>query len=118
MSCLFVSFSHFVKESPEVIRNKICDYLATNPKILDEIDAETVIGWENNDKLCSYVERMRKSYTWGGSIEVVAFCHIYNLNVDVLNIRNKENKTIQFIHKKENPTITITWNGGHYEPMR
>ena len=38
MSCLFNSLSYFIKEDSYIIRNKICDYLEQNKKIIDGLD--------------------------------------------------------------------------------
>jgi hypothetical protein len=124
MSCLFNSFSHFkhiVKnDSSEVIRSKICDYLESNPQVLEDIKAEQIVDWESNMKLEDYVRRMRSTSTWGGANEIFCFCKIYNVNVEVINIRDGkiDNNVIQFKNTESNETIKITWSGGHYEPVR
>ncbi len=107
------------------IRNKICDYLLTNPILFDEIDAKTVIEWESNTDLNSYVNRMRSTSTWGGATEIKCFCEIYKCDVEVFNIRNHGNITLltksisfQTSQQQENTKIArVSWNGGHYEPL-
>lgn len=127
MSCLFNSLSKFVSDDSGTIRRKICDYLETNPIIFDDAKAEDVINWESNTSLSSYVLRMRNTSTWGGAIEIRCFCNIYNLNVEVINIRggNRNEKSIFFpksFNSEDNKEtleniVKISWNGGHYEPI-
>jgi hypothetical protein len=127
MSCLFNSFSYFKdivnNDSSEKIRQNICDYLENNPILFDDIKAEDIISWESNCSLEQYIQKMRQLHTWGGANEIKSFCNIYKVNVEVINIRDIkpsifENKPILFLHHEDNKTIKITWNGGHYEPVR
>ncbi len=131
MSCLFNSFSYFKEitnnDSSEIIRNKICNYLETNPIVFDNVNVSDIILWETNSNLTNYIINMRNTSTWGGAIEIFAFCNIYNVNVNVKNIRDSGdssllNNIIQF-KRLESPEsikalIQITWNGGHYEPEK
>jgi hypothetical protein len=130
MSCLFNSFSTFksiVKgDDSFTIRQKICDYLATNPILFDDIKSDTIIEWETNTNLESYIKHMRNTSTWGGAIEIKCFCEIYDCNVEVMNIRNEGfitmiSRNILFqksgTESKEVPLVRISWNGGHYEPL-
>ena len=99
MSCLFNSLSYFINDkSSKDIRNIICDYL------------------ENNN----YIKNMRQTSTWGGAIEIQCACNIWNLKIIVHNIRERNAKNIEFIplNRNFNKIIEITWNGGHYEPIR
>lgn len=117
MSCLFNSLQFFLHENPQIIRNKICDYLENNGKIMDDLTTEEILKFEN-DK--NYIENMRKSNVWGGAIEIQAACNIWNLKIIVKNIRDSNNSIIEFIPINKNYTkcITIQWNGGHYDPIR
>ena len=127
MSCLFNSLSYFVSENSSELRQKICDYLETNPNLMDNMKASQVIYFENGQNLKDYINNMRSISTWGGAIEIKCFCNIYNKNVFVRNIRDHTSSIIEFII---NPKIIknrfncdeknfhITWSGGHYEPVR
>lgn len=131
MSCLFNSFSSFQnvvnKDNSLAIRQKICDYIATNPILFDDINANTIIEWETNMNLQDYVKNMRSTFTWGGAIEIKCFCEIYNCNVEVVNIRSEGGITLLtrniLFQSSKNldlepfPLIRISWNGGHYEPL-
>jgi hypothetical protein len=133
MSCLFNSLSRFVDDNSGEIRRKICDYLETNPILFSEVKAEDIILWESNTTLFNYVSKMRHISTWGGAIEIRAFCNLYNLSVEVVNIRDsKGEKSIFFpcniknvvesneIEENiinEESRAKISWNGGHYEPL-
>lgn len=116
MSCLFNSLSHFINESSSKIREKICDYLEFNLPIIENISTNTILEMEEKN----YVKNMRKSSTWGGGIEIQCACNIYNSTIIVINIRNNPHTSIEFIplHKKIEKIIKISWNGGHYEPIK
>lgn len=128
MSCLFNSLSHFIPENSTQLRNKICDYLLTNPVLIDDLSTKDVILFDSGKSLEQYVSHMRKTSTWGGAIEIRAFCNIYGKNVVVRNIRRRENTKIHFINEvikdklnvngNDEATYHITWSGGHYEPVR
>jgi hypothetical protein len=116
MSCLFNSMSYFLKEDSSTIRQKICDYLENNDKIIDGIETKEILLMDSNN----YIPNMRKTSTWGGAIEIQSACNIWNMSVIVHDIRNKRNDKINFIpiNGNVNKTINITWSGGHYEPIR
>jgi hypothetical protein len=125
MSCLFNSLSRFVEDDSGAIRQKICDYLETNPFLMEETKAEDIINWESNDSLNNYVSKMRNHSTWGGAIEIRCFCNLYNMNVEVINIRDRKKDAIFFrikssdvsLDTSEDKIAKISWNGGHYEPL-
>lgn len=117
MSCLFNSLNYFLKEDSQKIRQKICDYLENNNKLIDGIDTKTILKMENKK---NYIKNMRQPSTWGGAIEIQVACNLWNMKIIVHNIRDKNNKKIEFIpiNKHFKKVIEITWNGGHYEPIR
>ena len=117
MSCLFNSLNYFLKEGSQEIRQKICNYLENNNKLIEGLDTQIILKMENKK---NYIDEMRKSSTWGGGIEIQASCNIWNIKVVVHNIRDNTDKIIEFIplNGNFNKTIEITWNGGHYEPIR
>jgi hypothetical protein len=116
MSCLFNSMSHFLPHSSNEIRQQICNYLEENKPIMESLETKQILAMENPN----YIASMRQSSTWGGAIEIQAACNIWNLKIVVKNIRNKPVSNIEFIPLHKNPvkTIHISWNGGHYEPIR
>ena len=75
MSCLFNSFSALVGEPPQAIRGRICDWLTTDPVLIDDVSASTVVLVESGKELAPYVSHMRSTSTWGGAIEIRAFVH-------------------------------------------
>jgi hypothetical protein len=116
MSCLFNSFSKFVDKTPDKIRQEICDFLALDI-IGDDIDMRpSMIAKLDGLTLEEYIRRMRQPHTWGGALEIAGFVNIYNLNVNVINIRDRSGKKIEFVNPNNTKTIEVTWNGGHYEP--
>ena len=87
MSCLFHSLAHFVQtDSAALIRQKICNYMALN-KTLAHTDARTFILWETQLPLNDYVRWMRREHTWGGAIEIQAFCELYGMSVRCIDKR-------------------------------
>ena len=97
MSCLFNSLSYFVKENSDELRHNICNYLEKNPPLMDGMTTEQVIYFENGQNLKDYIKNMRNTSTWGGAIEIKAFCNIYKKNVFVRNIRDSTSKLIEFV---------------------
>lgn len=116
MSCLFDSLSKNIKNySSNHLRQIICDYLIQNPILIDDLRAEQIIYYECNMTLQKYVDKMRLSRTWGGSIEIKSFCNIFNINVIVINIRDN-NERIEFLSSNPDCSlyIEISWSGGHF----
>jgi len=105
MSCLFRSLSKFVNIETDDLRQNICDFLDENPKLIDSIRVNDITP--NN-----YVLNMRNNETWGGGIEIKAFCEMYNYQVNVY-IPNE--KIITF-YPQRLPVriINIKWSGNHF----
>ena len=118
MSCLFQAFSHFVPDdSPDLIRQKVCNFLALNRR-LGNRDARTYVVWLSGEDLDAYVANMRRESTWGGAIEIQAFCELYDVHVTSIDLRTGDTMEYQPSGSSQGLRITITWNGGHYEPQR
>jgi hypothetical protein len=119
MSCLFNSLNYFIGEGTFEVRQKICDYLQENKPIMDGLDTQTILSFENPAP-SKYIESMRLMSTWGGGIEIQAACNIWNFRVLVNNHRNLGSPDIEFLPvcSAYDKTIKIYWNGGHYEPIR
>ena len=119
MSCLFRSLATFLPKEigPNKLRNIICDYLSGNPKLIDNLKANQIIKWENGTNIQQYIHRMRHNSSWGGAIEIRAYCDIYKRNVVIWSIPNK--KFIEFISKHKNDNVDkLYWTGNHYEPLK
>ena len=116
MSCLFDTLCVHVNLNSSELRNNICNYLGDNPKMFEETKAEDYVIWngEGFNNLQDYISRMRHSGTWGGAIEIKAFCNMYNKHVNVYDTQKKG--VINFVddERKNRKTIDINWNGGHY----
>jgi hypothetical protein len=120
MSCLFNSLNYFIQEeNSSQIRQKICDYLQENKPIMDGLETNTILSFENPVP-SKYIESMRLMSTWGGAIEIQSACNIWKLRIIVNNHRNFGAPDIEFIpvNSVYDKTIHIYWNGGHYEPIR
>ena len=117
MSCLFDTLCTHVSLSSSELRNNICNYLTDNPKMFDDTRAEDYVMWndEGYGNLEQYIRRMRNSGSWGGAIEIKAFCNMYNKHINVYDNRGKGN-VINFVddERKNRKVININWNGGHY----
>ena len=108
MSCLFRSLSKFVNLEEDNLRKKICDFLETNPELIDTVKLSDITP----QKFSTYILNMRDCDTWGGGIEIKAFCEIYNYQV---NVYIPNGKIISF-YPKRLPVriINITWTGNHF----
>lgn len=118
MSCLFNSLVRFIEDDidGETLRKNICDYLATNPRLmLDDTDIATIISAETGLGADDYIGLLRKSSTFGGAIEIRAFTKLFNLNVCVKSVPN--NKLIEFVENPRYPWCVLEWTGNHYEPL-
>ena len=101
------------------MRESICDFLITNPKLSDDLPAEQAIKFETDDEVTleDYVKRMRMESTMGGAIEIKAYCILYKKNVQVLNAQDK--RSIDFIEDPSYEWVNLLWmNKNHYEPIR
>ncbi len=109
MSCLFRSLAKFVNIETDALRQKICDFLEENPKLMDNTIRVSDITPENFQ---TYINNMRNNETWGGGIEIKAFCEIYNYQV---NIYIPNDKMITF-YPKGLPIriINLSWTGNHF----
>ena len=136
MSCLFNTLSPFIDISSKELRDNICSYIKTNPNIFDDIPVEDCVMWtgENFKDLKGYVKHMKKHSSWGGAIEIKAFCNMYNKIVIVRDKTGSSKKSgrVEFLpngHTKDKikvvksgnsltlsypEKIKIKWNGGHY----
>jgi len=119
MSCLFNSLSHFFPEDSFTIRQQICDYLQAGKPIIEGLETHEVLTFESNN-VDSYISNMRSTSTWGGAIEIQAACNIWNVQINVSNYRDINNRIIEFlpINGTSLRTISVYWTGGHYEPIR
>ena len=120
MSCLFNSLGALVGDAPQAIRLRICDWLATDPLLLDDVSASAVVFVESGQTVEPYVTRMRSPATWGGAIEIRAFVRLWKRPVRVFAIRNQ--RWIEFPLdagvEATGPECKLQWTGGHYTPMR
>lgn len=119
MSCLFRSLSFFISNiQTEELRNIITDYISKDPILIPpDIKLSTILSIDNIS-LDLYSRNMRKSSTWGGAIEIKAFCELFQIKVCVYVIPEK--RYIDFIPTIWDGyrTIRISWTGNHYEPMK
>lgn len=126
MSCLFDSLSAFVIEtSGSELRQVIVNYLRTNPKLIDEISFDDMMQWEEIEEDVNsseeYIKWMSNDNTWGGGIEIRAFCRLYNCRVDVHN--PLLGKIIHFYPSDCTETVVdhalcaILWTGNHFVPI-
>lgn len=120
MSCLFQSLGYFMLDKdPSRLRNDICNYLESNPKLMDDLTLDQIIGLEFNQlqgDFKSYIEVMRNENTWGGAIEIKAFCEMYSANVEVVILSDGKKVFFQ-PQTPSNILIRISWNGSHFEPV-
>lgn len=121
MSCLFNSFSRFVGEKPQIIRQKICDYLSTNPILCQDISASTAIlaDYGKDGNLDAYIMRMRSPSTMGGATEIRAFVNLWKRPVLVYSRPNRRQIefTCELPLEQQGSQVKLNWTGGHYDPV-
>jgi hypothetical protein len=101
------------------LRQLICDYMSTNPSLMDDLSLKDMLSWEGVQP-DHYISDMRRSSTWGGAIEIKAFCEIFKFVVEV-KVRSTQ-KSIMFYPSAPPPTslptlVRIEWQGCHFEPI-
>lgn len=120
MSCLFRSLSYFITNvGTEELRGIISDYIEKDPILIQPDGRLSTYLSLDKRNLADYTRDMRKSETWGGAIEIRAFCELFQIKVYVYVIADK--KYIEFIPSSCQDTskyIKISWNGSHYEPIK
>lgn len=121
MSCLFNSLAYFIPLPSQTIRETICDYLAANKPLLEDLDTGVVLGLDGTPE--AYLLNMRNPATWGGAIEIQAACNLWNLSITVWNVRDPEPTRIRFepiqrAFPEGRKEIAVEWSGGHYEPLK
>lgn len=116
MSCLFDSLSTFVNQSSYALRQKICDYIQSNNEIMKDVSNADLINWTSNTNIDEYISTMRSPATWGGAIEIKAFCDIFTTNVRVRSLPN--GRVIEIMCKDNTINwVNLIWTGGHYTPV-
>jgi hypothetical protein len=134
MSCLFNSLSYFCDYKTEEVRQIICNYMEKDPYLSSGMKTSTTIQYLEDKNLKNYLETMRSSSTWGGAPEIKAFVNLTKTTVWVRNISSSKSNYIRFSYDLSNEEeknnknvkvknlysdrIEVTWNGGHYEPVR
>lgn len=119
MSCLFRALGALVGLHEDTLRRQICDYLTEDPVLFSDLTASRVMEWEGHKSLGAYVPEMRDRSTWGGAIEIKAFCDMYRAQVLVHDLRPSPPKSMLFVgtgSRQERRPLEITWNGYHFEP--
>lgn len=97
-----------------MLRQTICNYLETNPMLIDDMRAEDVVKYEKGVALPVYVASMRSPMTMGGATEIRAFTKMFKINVRIKSVPNR--KIIEFVEDPSFPWCTIIWTGGHFDP--
>lgn len=120
MSCLFRSLAYFVHSVDEhELRQIICNYLEKNPTIMDDLSLKDILHIEGMET-ADYVQNMRNRSTWGGAIEIKAFCEIYQVGV-IVRVRQTQRDIIfkpsSMEHVNCLKAVVIEWQGFHYEPI-
>lgn len=120
MSCLFNSLGYLIDTDPSRLRQEICSYLQQNPSLMKDVPASDVVQWESDTCLDAYITSMRRSHTWGGSIEIKCFCDMTGYSVHVHDTRSVPRRVIQFTPTTPvvpNKILSLRWSGSHYTPL-
>ena len=122
MSCLFNSIGYLLNTEPQLLRERVCDYLESNPKCFDDgTRVKDVLKWQSGHSPDTYIRNMRSIRTWGSSHEIRAICDMVGIPIVVHNIRDNPPTIIEFSpltpKRRKQKALHITWSGGHYEPL-
>jgi len=116
MSCLFLSLAPIVNMHPMEVRLRIVEYLKTNPAIMDELKAEDIVKLsDTKETFQSYTEKMKSPDTWGGALEIRAFCQLFKVNVTVHVVYTGKEFTF-YSNIASSKTMHIKYTGTHFVP--
>ncbi len=127
MSCLFNSLGRLLTKDPQALRQEICNYLEAGSPVMEGLNTVDILTMEAGDPK-TYIANMRRPQTWGGAIEIQAAAVLHSARIVVRNIRMQRArgrvvtqavKDIEFlpVTGTVGSTLTVSWNGGHYEPI-
>ena len=123
MSCLFNSLGRLLVKDPQALRQEICNYLEAGSPVIDGMATADVLALESGIQAAPYIARMRQPQTWGGAIEIQACACLHSVRILVKNLRQQNRgriyKDMEFLPLSGTVTrtLTVSWNGGHYEPV-
>jgi len=122
MSCLFISIGRLVNESPNNVRQSVCNYMDENLDTLYQgMQIKDWIQWQTNSTPTQYISRMRNSSTWGGAMEIAMCTRIYKVDIHVYAAYNQKKRLAEFVWDETRTAciqLHISWTGAHYEPLR
>lgn len=123
MSCLFDALSFYIENvDGQTLRTMISEYLQQDPLFFDEKNRlSSVLQMDDQPmSLDAYVQNMKQSSTWGGAIEIRAFCELFRARVlvKILDPRHPHD-VIEFLpHAPPDSTVEVGYTGNHYIPIR
>lgn len=116
MSCLFKSLSAPLSVNTDELRRIIVSYLSTNPPLLDDLKAADIIQFnELGMSLSQYTRHMSDAQSWGGAIEIKAFCDLFKCNVTIHVLYTRKTFTFETSRGPPKYNIHIVYNGNHFE---
>jgi hypothetical protein len=123
MSCLFNSIGNLLEKKST--RKEICNYMERNLK--KKIDGTEIEEWimhaalveiKRKPSVKKYIDRMKKNNSWGGGLEIMVACVLYNVEIEVK--RKRRGGKIEICNFKWTPNpkakLFLDYNGAHYEP--
>jgi len=94
------------------LRNKIVGYIRKNSKEFKDI---TFMIKNKTMSRKAYLTAMAKPSTWGGQIEIAAYCNMNNKRVNIWIYKNKRMTCMVEGESNTGGTIDVYWNGkNHY----
>lgn len=112
MSCLFDSLSKPTRYGSYQLRRIICSYLSKDPIMIQpDIRASQIVEWESEQDLDEYVREMKHPSTWGGCIEIAAFCNLFHCKVNV----HMRGGVVEHLPMNDiRYTADVFYSGSHY----
>jgi hypothetical protein len=113
MSCLFISLGKLLNIDPTTLRNQICNYIVENPDA--EWDGTKLSEWiqmvagDRYQNVSQYISEMRRQSQWGGAPEIAVCCMIYNVAVEIVNLRRPASQNMVFKNTKSQTNPDKSW---------
>lgn len=121
-ACLFESLAKFSNRNHLELRESLCDFLEERPILGEYRVGDDFLKFEMGDDVDEYIKHMRNSDTWGGAIEIQAFCELTGVKVNVLALEsptNPKRSSYEHVPKEwKQGTLYVLYTGNHFEPIR
>lgn len=111
MSCLFNAIGVRLNIPGHEVRADICKYLEQHhDQVVDDLPLKTWIEASEDITYQEYLKDMRQQHSWGGFVEIVAACLLYNVGVIV-----HFNEEKIHIGEDRSTQLHLHYTGNHFQ---